>query len=222
MDLGTLSPRRRALLDAAVAVTAESGLRGLTHRAVDRHAGVPEGSTSAYLRTRAALLGELAAYVAALATADVEALGAELGQCDGEDADEAVRLTTQLFLRWLDEPDLLLVRLEVTLVASRDPAIRASLAASRAQLDGVVATVLADRHGGTPAELVAEAETLVAALDGVLLAALLKPPQQRRDFVTTAVALLVPNRPGPLHAAAPAGPGPRRASAANAGAGRGR
>ena len=32
----TLTPRRRELLDAARAVTAAHGLRGLTHRAVDR------------------------------------------------------------------------------------------------------------------------------------------------------------------------------------------
>ena len=32
------------------------GLRGLTHRAVDAEAGLPEGSCSAYMRTRVALL----------------------------------------------------------------------------------------------------------------------------------------------------------------------
>ena len=49
----TLSPRRRQLLEAALHVIADEGLRGLTHRAVDRRAGLPEGSCSAYLRTRA-------------------------------------------------------------------------------------------------------------------------------------------------------------------------
>ncbi|MFC5179315.1 TetR/AcrR family transcriptional regulator [Nocardioides taihuensis] len=222
MDLASLSPRRRELLDAAVAVTAESGLRGLTHRAVDRRAGLPEGSTSAYLRTRAALLGELTSYVAARATADVEGLAVELGTCDGDGGDEAVRLTSQMFLRWLDQPDLLLARLEVTLLAARDPQIRTSLAASRAQLNGAVATVLADRHGGTARDQAPDAEMLVAALDGVLLAALLKPRPERRDFVTTSLALLMPGRAEPPRPAAPAGPGPRPGSALRAGAGRGR
>ncbi|SFW92318.1 TetR/AcrR family transcriptional regulator [Amycolatopsis australiensis] len=42
--------------DAAIAVIAAEGMRGLTHRAVDRAAGLPVGSTSYYARTRAALL----------------------------------------------------------------------------------------------------------------------------------------------------------------------
>ena len=37
-------------------VLAEHGSRGLTHGQVDRYAGVPEGTTSYYYRTRAALL----------------------------------------------------------------------------------------------------------------------------------------------------------------------
>ena len=222
VDLASLSPRRRELLDAAVAVTAESGLRGLTHRAVDHRAGLPEGSTSAYLRTRAALLGELTSYVAARATADVEAMAVELGACDGDDVEEAVRVTSQLFLRWLEQPDLLVARLEVTLLAARDPAIRTSLASSRAQLIAAVASVRADRHGGTTVGTAPDAEMLVAALDGVLLAALLKPRSERRDFVTTSLGLLLPGRAEPPPPAPPAGRGPRPASAARAGAGRGR
>jgi DNA-binding transcriptional regulator YbjK len=48
--------RRRELCDAAINVLAEHGSRGLTHGRVDRYAGVPEGTTSYYYRTRAALL----------------------------------------------------------------------------------------------------------------------------------------------------------------------
>ncbi|MEV6447662.1 TetR/AcrR family transcriptional regulator [Amycolatopsis sp. NPDC051716] len=44
------------IADAAIAVIAAEGMRGLTHRAVDRAAGLPVGSTSYYARTRAALL----------------------------------------------------------------------------------------------------------------------------------------------------------------------
>ncbi|MFU0242905.1 TetR/AcrR family transcriptional regulator [Streptomyces scabiei] len=48
--------RRTLLADAALDVLADEGIRGLTHRAVDRRAGLPSGTTSAYFRTRAALL----------------------------------------------------------------------------------------------------------------------------------------------------------------------
>jgi DNA-binding transcriptional regulator YbjK len=50
------SDRRSTLADAAVDLLAEQGMRGLTHRAVDTRAGVAQGSTSAYFRTRTALI----------------------------------------------------------------------------------------------------------------------------------------------------------------------
>lgn len=48
--------RRRALADAGLEVLADAGARGLTHRAVDRAAGVPLGTTTNYFRSRSALL----------------------------------------------------------------------------------------------------------------------------------------------------------------------
>ncbi|WFR73994.1 TetR family transcriptional regulator [Prescottella defluvii] len=41
-------PRTALIADAAVTLIAQQGLRALTHRAVDRAAGIPEGSTSYY------------------------------------------------------------------------------------------------------------------------------------------------------------------------------
>jgi len=51
-----LHGRRLEIADAAIAILAEHGSRGLTHRAVDRHLEIAEGSTSSYYRTRDALL----------------------------------------------------------------------------------------------------------------------------------------------------------------------
>ncbi|MBF8185026.1 TetR family transcriptional regulator [Nonomuraea sp. K274] len=48
--------RRDRIADAAIAVLAEQGSRGLTHRAVDTAAAVPAGTTSRYFRTRDALV----------------------------------------------------------------------------------------------------------------------------------------------------------------------
>ncbi|MFD0370239.1 TetR/AcrR family transcriptional regulator [Streptomyces sp. NPDC127114] len=53
------NPRRTLLADAALDVLADAGMRGLTHRAVDAAAGLPAGTTSAYFRTRSALLTAL-------------------------------------------------------------------------------------------------------------------------------------------------------------------
>ena len=51
-----MSDRRTEILDGALRVLAEQGMRGLTHRAVDQAAGIPPGSTSYYFRTRSALV----------------------------------------------------------------------------------------------------------------------------------------------------------------------
>ncbi|MHA6800379.1 TetR/AcrR family transcriptional regulator [Bounagaea algeriensis] len=57
--------RRAALAEAAIAVLARDGGRGLTHRAVDREAGFPEGTAKNYYVARSALLRAVAEHVAA-------------------------------------------------------------------------------------------------------------------------------------------------------------
>jgi DNA-binding transcriptional regulator YbjK len=66
--------RRRVLCDAAIEVLAQEGARGLTHRKVERRAGLPDGTTSSYFPTRSALLRATAERVAELDVADFEAV----------------------------------------------------------------------------------------------------------------------------------------------------
>ncbi|MFF9276709.1 TetR/AcrR family transcriptional regulator [Streptomyces griseosporeus] len=73
------SDRRTLLADAALGVLADSGLRGLTHRAVDRAAGLPDGTTSAYFRTRQALLTALVRRLVELDQAELQAAGEAAG-----------------------------------------------------------------------------------------------------------------------------------------------
>lgn len=181
-----LTPRRREILAAATTVLAQQGNRGLTHRAVDREAGLPEGSSSAYYRSRSALLGALGDFVADRLAGDVEALGARLATCPG-DHERAVAEVSRLFSRWLDQPDLLAARLELTVAATRDKQLAERFAMWREDLVGMVDAVLTDagKDGGV------SARTLVAALDGVLLASLLLPPRRRRTFVSESVEQLL-------------------------------
>lgn len=181
-----LTPRRREILAAATTVLAQQGNRGLTHRAVDREAGLPEGSCSAYYRSRGALLGALGDFVADRLAADVEALGGRLASCPG-DHERAVAEVSRLFSRWLDQPDLLAARLELTVAATRDRGLADRFALWRDDLVAMVDAVLsnAGKEGG------ASAQTLVAALDGVLLASLLLPPRRRRTFVSESVEQLL-------------------------------
>ena len=66
--------RRRELCDAGIQVLAEHGSRGLTHAQVDRCAKVPEGTTSYYFRTRAALLRGVGDRVAEIDVANLRSL----------------------------------------------------------------------------------------------------------------------------------------------------
>ncbi|WP_433447632.1 TetR/AcrR family transcriptional regulator [Streptomyces sp. CA-142005] len=68
--------RRTLLADAAIGVLADAGLRGLTHRAVDRAAQLPPGTTSAYFRTRQALLTALVRRLVGLDQAELQEIGA--------------------------------------------------------------------------------------------------------------------------------------------------
>ena len=180
------SPRRRQVLDAALHVIAADGLRGLTHRAVDRRAGLPEGSTSAYLRTRQALQAALTEHVATALLADVDAVVERLREVPREDG-EGVEAALDLFLRWLDQRELLTARLELTMAATRDPELARLLAEHRARLVELVGGVMTS--AGTE-HSTARAEALVASYDGVLLAALLKPADERRAFLDRSLELL--------------------------------
>ncbi|KUL63418.1 TetR/AcrR family transcriptional regulator [Streptomyces sp. NRRL S-1521] len=73
-----VSDRRTLLADAALDVLADEGIRGLTHRAVDRRAAMPLGTTSAYFRTRAALLTGLVTRLVQLDQAELQTMAEEL------------------------------------------------------------------------------------------------------------------------------------------------
>lgn len=181
------SPRWRQLTEAALAVIAEHGLRGLTHRAVDRRAGLPEGSCSAYLRTRSALQVALAQHVAAQLTEDVREAAADLVEHAG-DHDFAVGRIARLFLGWLEARDVLVARLELSLEATRDAGLAAVLRPGRAELVEVVDGVLrATDRPHSPSR----ADVLVSSLDGILIEALFRTPAERRDYLAESVGLVL-------------------------------
>ncbi|ORV41152.1 TetR family transcriptional regulator [Mycolicibacter engbaekii] len=65
--------RRRALCDTAIRLLASDGVKGLSHLKVDRKAGVADGTTSFYFRTRSALLQAVAIRVSELDLKDLTA-----------------------------------------------------------------------------------------------------------------------------------------------------
>jgi AcrR family transcriptional regulator len=81
--------RRSLLTDTAIALLAEAGVHGLTHRAVERRAGLPDGTASNYFRSREALLVATAERVGQLHRADMDAAAAAWsGANDGPPGDQ--------------------------------------------------------------------------------------------------------------------------------------
>ncbi|MFF4585830.1 TetR/AcrR family transcriptional regulator [Streptomyces sp. NPDC001388] len=116
-------PSRTDLVaDTALALLAERGMRGLTHRAVDEAAGLPQGSTSNLARTREALLG-LAVRRLAEREARVLALEEMPDPSGGLDAlTGALALAVHRSLT--GHRDLLIARYELALEATRRPDLR--------------------------------------------------------------------------------------------------
>lgn len=160
-----MTDRRVHIADAALAVLAAEGARGLTHRAVDRQLELPHGSTSYYFRTRAALLRAAAERLLEIDSADVEAVG------DGGGA--------ALVARWLAPARRvhLMARFELLLTSARDPSFD-FMRSARARFHGHVERSL--RHGRV-ARPRAAAHAYLAAVEGLLLQALVGAPLQARD-----------------------------------------
>lgn len=126
------------MLDAALDVVGERGLRALTHRAVDGAAGLPAGSTSNVFRTRAELVAALLDRLLERELDAWEALAATVGERPATRA-EAVATTARLLgetVRALSGParGLTLARQALFHEAAFDPELRRRVAAARTRL----------------------------------------------------------------------------------------
>jgi DNA-binding transcriptional regulator YbjK len=164
-------PRRAEIADAAIATLARDGMRGLTHRAVDRAAGLPEGSASYYFRTRQALLQATVERLAELDSADMlDGTGmlpsADLATPPGLDLDTVADAAAGIVEGWLTTGrQRQLARYELALEATRRPELRRALAASGAAIRDLVACQLAAAGVRQPSQRAAD---FVAFLDGLL------------------------------------------------------
>lgn len=151
--------RRSDLADAAIETLAAAGMHGLTHRAVDRRAGLPEGSTSYYFRTRQALLQAVVERLAELITAEIPAFPVT-------DLDAAVdAITAFVETGATTGRSRHLARYELILEAGRRPELRAALTASWAVVQEAVAQQLAALGLADPRP---RAIDLLALMDGLL------------------------------------------------------
>jgi len=174
-----LSPRMQLILESAARVVAAKGMRGLTHRAVDGEAGLPVGSTSGYLRTRLALTTALAAFISDALIDNVEGLVSR--QRAGDTTEELAAQAIELFVGWLATPTLLLAQGELTQEAARVPEVAGALEPAEHRIRRLVRELLTT--AGENGDPDTDAEALVAAMQGVLGSAFLRPPEEREAYV---------------------------------------
>lgn len=156
-------PRRTAVADAAIAVLAEQGGRGLTHRAIDRRLGLPLGSTANYFATREALLRAVGERLLAL---DVAAIGEIPGGAVSRS--EAAAVIADRIISWLG-PEVRarhLAHLELVLQSARDDLLRSDFLRARQDFVELATEVLTAVGCSVPVE---HAPGLVALYDGLYL-----------------------------------------------------
>jgi len=159
----SLGGRARQVADAAIAVLAEHGARGLTHRAVDQAAGLSPGTTSNYARTREALLTLTLTRIAELDLAEGAARVAGSGLADD---------VAQMVHQWIIEPGRrrrFLARLELAFEATRRPELRVAYDEMGRGFRTEAARLLAAAGSAHPER---DAWTLIAWVEGTAFYAL--------------------------------------------------
>ncbi|GEM46236.1 TetR/AcrR family transcriptional regulator [Deinococcus cellulosilyticus] len=168
--------RRNLLADAGLRVLAREGARGLTHRAVDREAAVPTGTTANYFNSREALLGALASRIFERLAPPHEVFE-QVGTLPPT-LETAIHYIQDIVLRTTRSKDLTLALFELRLEAARRPELARILQETLArnfQLD-----LMFHRQARLPGDA-AEIAMLHFAIDGLLLDLLTVPIQQKEQ-----------------------------------------
>jgi DNA-binding transcriptional regulator YbjK len=162
--------RRHQLSDAAIAVLARDGARGLTHRAVDAAAGAPLGTTSNYFRTRQALVAALMTRIEQRLAPDSALLAERATQPPGRALFAAY--LRDLMEKLLRNREVMLALFELRLESTRNPAIAEVLYAWQQQ--SFAADVAFTHDQGLPGDS-RDIALFHYAFDGLLLDRLTRP-----------------------------------------------
>lgn len=162
--------RISAIGDAAIEVIAADGMRGLTHRAVDRAAGLPAGSTSYYARTRAALLELSIKRMVELDQSDIDPAAKDIAEVLASTVHAAITVGRSRML----------ARYEFALEATRRPELRAAYDAGGLEIRELCVALLGAAGSTNPER---HARVLLNWLDGSIFDALAgtgstNPPDQ--------------------------------------------
>jgi DNA-binding transcriptional regulator YbjK len=135
-----VSSRRELLLDAAIRVLGERGVRAVTHRAVDAEAGVGAGSTANYFATRDALFAGIVERFAQRERANFEEVAARVSSSSPAELGRALAESA----RDSGGPNrtLTLSRYALLVESANNPVLREQMAATGARVSTWVATWL--------------------------------------------------------------------------------
>ena len=190
--------RRRALTDTAIDLLAASGVHGLTHRAVENAAGLPQGTASNYFRSREALLVAAAQRIVELHHADMDQ--ADMDQADQHQQSTAARtasvpadiighvvdlLTESLFEAATTLRTRYLAIFELQLEAVRRPALASALAGLRDASTLLTADYHTQRGLPIPAEKI---PILITLYGGALFVLVSTPPQHVSEDAVRSIA----------------------------------
>ncbi|MBU9762556.1 TetR family transcriptional regulator [Mycobacterium sp. TNTM28] len=157
-----------------MALLGADGARGVSHPKVDKKAGVPDGTTSFYFRTRKALMHAIAARLNELDLADLSLLS-EVTDADPTEFTGTIGFAT-LVMYSASEPWLTRTkaRYELALQAGRDDELAATLRESMDGFYGLARAVVTEWHASdenpTPLEVIDDqAKTLFSFVNGVMM-----------------------------------------------------
>lgn len=188
--------RRRALADAAIELLAASGVHGVTHRAVEKAAGLPAGTASNYFRSREALLVAAAERIVDLHHADVDgaagnrtAVPRAVGASTDIAGDVVELLTESLFGAATTLRTRYLAIFELQLEAVRRPALASALAG----LQDTSTRFTAGHHAGLGLPIPAEKiPAMIILYGGALFTLVTMPPEHvSRDAVRSVARTIV-------------------------------
>jgi DNA-binding transcriptional regulator YbjK len=159
--------RKTTIADAALDLLGSVGARGLTHRAVDALAGLPDGSTSSCCRTRLDLLTLALNRHAMRNLQDLQEDAMRLGQ-GVPSMDRFIDTLADRLDDWMSPAKRarVVAQVEIFLIASREPTLQAVVADLHQRF--VDATREALLHLGV-AQPDGMAMGLIATVDGILL-----------------------------------------------------
>jgi DNA-binding transcriptional regulator YbjK len=165
--------RRTELLDAALDLVGEGGLRAVTHRAVEQRAGAPHGSTTYYFKTRDQLVEATIQRLTDIDRTNVEGIahGISMALARGNPDYDAI---ADALIAWINADRLLqLARFELHVASARDPDLKALMSAGSARFWHLVEPLALTLGSKSP---VRDSRVMVAMLDGLVFDYLTRDP----------------------------------------------